>query len=142
MPDASTTRRPKAAPTFAEQIGAAAARKLGALNLQAALVEPERAEADHGGPDRGVEVRKAPAARPRQSAWAGLGAMEIIGWSAAGPALLGVALGLWLDKRHWSTHSWTPALLLLGMVVGCLNAWRWVSAQHRAMHRKEESRND
>jgi ATP synthase protein I len=111
MPDAPAPRSPGQAPTFADQIGAKAARKLQA---------------------RKVEARSA-----KRSAWSGLGAMGVIGWSLTMPTVLGAALGLWLDKHHGSTHSWTPALLLVGLVVGCLNAWRWVSERDKEMHRKE-----
>ncbi len=42
----------------------------------------------------------------------------LIGWSVAG-----AALGLWLDEHHPSGHSWTLALLMAGLMIGCLNAW-------------------
>lgn len=115
MPEAPTPDGRKTVPTFAERIGANAARKLKA---------------------RSAKVAGGGASSPGPSAWSGLGAIGIIGWSAAMPMLLGAALGLWLDKRHWSSHSATPALLLVGLAVGCLNAWRWVAARNREMHRK------
>ena len=59
--------------------------------------------------------------------------MGLIGWSVAIPTLLGAALGLWLDKHHPGKHSWTLALLVAGLVIGCLNAWRWVAKEDRAM---------
>ena len=65
--------------------------------------------------------------------WFGLGMMGLIGWSVAVPTLLGVGLGLWLDRRHTATHSWTLALLVAGLVIGCLNAWHWVAKEDRAM---------
>jgi ATP synthase protein I len=53
----------------------------------------------------------------------------MIGWSVAVPTILGLALGLWLD-RHWPLHfSWTLTLLLIGVALGCLNAWFWVSRE-------------
>ena len=63
---------------------------------------------------------------PARSAWAGLGMAGMIGWSVAIPALLGVALGLWLDEHHHGRHSWTLMLLAVGLVLGCANAWHWV----------------
>jgi ATP synthase protein I len=66
--------------------------------------------------------------------WFGLGTMGLIGWSVVVPTLLGAALGLWLDERHAGAHSWTLALLVAGLCLGCLNAWRWVAQQDRAMH--------
>lgn len=66
--------------------------------------------------------------------WFGLGMMGLVGWSVAVPTLLGAALGLWLDSRHGGTHSWTLALLVAGLTLGCLNAWHWVAKEDRNMH--------
>ena len=66
--------------------------------------------------------------------WSGLGMMGLIGWSVVVPTVLGAALGLWLDAHRPGAHSWTLALLMAGLVLGCLNAWRWVAQQDRAMH--------
>ncbi len=65
--------------------------------------------------------------------WSGLGMMGLVGWSVVVPTLLGAALGLWLDHRHADTHSWTLALLVTGLTLGCLNAWHWVDKEDRAM---------
>ncbi len=66
--------------------------------------------------------------------WSGLGMMGLIGWSVVVPTLLGAAIGLWLDSRYPGAHPWSLALLMAGLVLGCLNAWRWVAQQDRAMH--------
>jgi ATP synthase protein I len=66
--------------------------------------------------------------------WLGLGMMGLIGWSVAVPTLLGAALGAWLDHHYAGSHSWTLALLVGGLVLGCVNAWRWVASEDRAMH--------
>jgi ATP synthase protein I len=50
------------------------------------------------------------------------------------PALIGVALGAWLDRHYPGAHAWTLALLLAGLTLGCFNAWRWVAQEDRAMH--------
>lgn len=72
--------------------------------------------------------------------WSGLGLMGVIGWSVVVPTLLGAALGLWLDRRYPGGRSWTLALLLAGLTLGCLNAWHWVSQEDQAM--REEQEND
>ena len=68
-----------------------------------------------------------------QDVWFGLGMMGLIGWSVAVPTLLGVALGLWLDRKHAGERSWTLACLAAGLAIGCLNAWHWVGQQDREM---------
>jgi ATP synthase protein I len=62
--------------------------------------------------------------------WAGLGLMGMVGWSVAVPTVIGVFLGQWLDANHPGSRSWTLALLAAGLVVGCVNAWRWVSKEN------------
>ncbi len=71
--------------------------------------------------------------------WFGLGMMGLIGWSVAIPTLLGAALGLWLDKRHGGEISWTLALLVAGLVIGCFNAWHWVAKEDKEMREEEEN---
>jgi hypothetical protein len=44
--------------------------------------------------------------------------MGLIGWSVAIPTLLGAALGVWLDKRHPGSHSWTLMLPVIGLAIG------------------------
>jgi ATP synthase protein I len=69
-----------------------------------------------------------------RNAWFWLGMFGLVGWAVAVPSLLGVALGLWLD-RQWPAGqvSWTLTFLLIGVALGFLNAWYWV---------KRESGND
>lgn len=87
-------------------------------------------------------ARKLKARRnPKQSVWFGLGMMGLIGWSVVVPTLLGAALGIWLDHRYSGSRSWTLALLVAGLAVGCLNAWHWVAMQDKAM-REEQEEND
>lgn len=105
-------RTPSASPGLAEQVGAKATRKLKARR--------------NGAP--GV--------------WFGLGMMGLIGWSVTVPTLLGAVLGLWLDQRYPGGRSWTLALLMAGLTIGCLNAWHWVSQEDRAMHTEQESDDD
>ncbi len=98
----------KNAPTFAGQVGAKAARKLKARR------------------------------NSTQGVWFGLGMMGLIGWSVAIPTLLGAALGIWLDKHYPGGRSWTLALLVVGLTIGCLNAWFWVSKEDKAMRDEPE----
>lgn len=89
-----------------------------------------------------VGVKAARKIKARRNAapgvWFGLGMMGLVGWSVAVPTLLGAALGLWLDEHHAGGHSWTLALLVAGLVIGCLNAWHWVVREERAMREAQE----
>lgn len=86
--------------------------------------------------------RKLKARRSTQGVWFGLGMMGLIGWSVVVPTLLGAALGLWLDKHHPGKHAWTLALLVAGLILGCFNAWRWVSKEEKAMREEQETDDD
>ena len=74
--------------------------------------------------------------------WFGLGMMGVIGWSVVVPTLLGAALGIWLDRRSSGTHSWTLMLLVIGLIVGCWNAWHWVAREDREMRDQQEDNNE
>lgn len=58
--------------------------------------------------------------------WFGLGMFGLVGWSVTIPALLFLALGIWIDSEFDVKYSWTLMLLVLGIAAGCLNAWYWV----------------
>jgi len=76
----------------------------------------------------GRQARRKLRARRRESrsAWFGLGMFGLVGWSVALPALIGTAVGLWLDERYPGEVSWTLTFLIIGVAVGCMNAWFWV----------------
>jgi ATP synthase protein I len=93
---------------------------------------PDRMLADQVGAKAARKLRARRDGAP--GVWSGLGMMGLIGWSVVVPTLAGAALGIWLDARHPGTHPWSLALLMAGLVLGCLNAWRWVAQQDRAMH--------
>jgi ATP synthase protein I len=87
-------------------------------------------------------VRKLRAQRHvTRTVWFGLGMMGLVGWSVAVPTLLGAALGIWLDQRYPGGHPWTLALLVVGLAIGCLNAWHWVAREDKAI-REEQEDND
>ncbi len=68
-----------------------------------------------------------------KSVWFGLGMSGLVGWSVTIPTLIGAALGLWVDKHYPSTYSWTLMFLFIGLIIGCLNAWRWVDSEYQEM---------
>ena len=86
--------------------------------------------------------RKLRAQRDTTGIWFGLGMMGLIGWSVAIPTLLGAAAGIWLDKHYPGGRSWTLALLVAGLAVGCFNAWHWVAKEERAMREPPENEDE
>jgi len=89
-------------------------------------------------------VRRKLLARGDRSAgvWFGLGMMGLIGWSIAVPTLLGAVIGVWLDEHYPAPHSWTLTLLVAGLLLGCLNAWRWIAREDRAIHEPPDESED
>jgi ATP synthase protein I len=66
-----------------------------------------------------------------ENVWFWLGMMGMVGWAVAIPTLIGVALGVWLDKAYPVKFSWTLTFLFIGVVLGCFNAWRWINKESR-----------
>jgi len=71
--------------------------------------------------------------KPYGGVWFGLGFAGLVGWSVVVPTLLGMALGIWIDRQFPSQFSWTLALMLAGLTLGCLIAWEWVSQEQKRM---------
>lgn len=81
-----------------------------------------------------IDAVKLRARRRRQSGGmpslaAGLGHIGVLGWQIVTPALIGLAIGRWLDHRLASGIFWTAPLLVLGLGLGCWSAWKWMRRQ-------------
>jgi len=87
------------------------------------------------------EERKLRAQRDKKSVWSGLGLFGMVGWSITVPAILGAALGVWLDKNYKQDFSWTLGLLVVGLFLGILIAWNWVQKEDREIHKNNEDAN-
>jgi ATP synthase protein I len=74
---------------------------------------------------RKIEARK----HAERDAWFWLGMFGLVGWSVAIPTIAGIALGLWLDDRFPGETSWTLTFLIIGVALGCLNAWYWIKQE-------------
>lgn len=80
--------------------------------------------------------------RSKRSVLFGIGMFGLIGWSVVVPTFLGALLGIWLDKRFPGKHSWTLTLLLIGLIIGCLSAWHWLSREDKEIHKEEDNKNE
>lgn len=74
------------------------------------------------------------------SVYFGLGLFGIVGWSVAVPTLLAIALGVWIDRRWPGPYSWTLMLLVVGVVLGCINAWRWVQKSQQEQEQEQNAK--
>ena len=89
------------------------------------------------------EVRKIKARREKQSVvWFGLGMFGILGWSVVIPTLIGICLGVWIDMKWPSRYSWTLMLLIMGLILGCLNAWLWITSERKMIKEDKETQNN
>lgn len=112
MIDPQDGEQPAAEPEFASRVGTLAALKMRALRSDSPTVG------------------------------FGLGMMGLIGWSVVVPTLLGAAAGMWMDRHYPGERSWTLALLVAGLVLGCFNAWNWVAKEDVAMHERKDDQDD
>jgi len=55
-----------------------------------------------------------------------LAQIGVLGWTIVTPTLIGLFLGRWLDRTLGSGLFWTAPLMLVGLVLGCRAAWRWM----------------
>ena len=74
--------------------------------------------------------------------WYGFGMFGMVGWSVAVPTLIGLTVGIWLDRRIDRPYSFTLMGLLLGVCLGCYLAWYWVTRESTAGEREGRSGDD
>ncbi len=75
------------------------------------------------------------------SIWYGLGTMGVIGWNVAIPTTLGVLVGNWLDRYVPMSFSWVLTGMIGGVLVGCLNAWGWITSERRKIQARRIDEN-
>lgn len=77
----------------------------------------------------GKAYRKLKARQSRKQVWFALGLFGMVGWAVALPTVMGIAVGVWIDRQVESEYSWTLMLLAVGVALGCWNAWYWVTKE-------------
>lgn len=75
---------------------------------------------------------------PDGGVWFGLGFTGLVGWSTVAPTMLGMVIGVWLDRHYPSPFSWTLALMLGGLTIGWLVAWEWVSQEQERIAKSHD----
>jgi len=80
------------------------------------------------------EKRKLLAKKRKHSyMWFGMGMFGLVGWSIVVPTFIGVAIGIVIDQKVKSQYSWTLMLLFLGLIIGCINVWYWVTKERKSI---------
>jgi len=81
--------------------------------------------------DHDIDRKLRSRAEGKRGVWFGFGMFGLIGWSVAVPGLAGLAFGMWLDRAFPGRVSWTLTFLVVGVALGCFNAWYWVKHEGR-----------
>jgi len=76
--------------------------------------------------------------KKNQAIWFGMGLFGVIGWSVMIPTLIGIAVGIWADRRWPGNISWTLTFLFAGIILGCLNAWYWVEKERKEIEEENK----
>ena len=76
--------------------------------------------------------------KKNQAVWFGMGLFGVIGWSVMIPTVLGIAFGIWADRKWPGQISWTLTFLFAGIILGCLNAWYWVEKERKSIEEENE----
>ena len=80
--------------------------------------------------EREAEQAKAEAVKERLSFWDYMVMVGPVGWSVLVILMaIGASTGRWIDIRMKKGYLWSGALLLLGLVIGSLNAWNVVDRE-------------
>ena len=105
--------------------------------------EPRGVDRDFPNRVEVIEKRKLRARRQTQDTfWFGLGMFGMVGWSVAIPTVAGIFVGVWIDLKWTGNYSWTLMLMMMGLIIGCINAWFWVNREKRAIDRQRENEGD
>ncbi|HLN07642.1 MAG TPA: AtpZ/AtpI family protein [Xanthobacteraceae bacterium] len=96
------------------------------------MTEPENEPAERDPLVQGVRLHKRRFERWQRegdpSVARRLAQIGVLGWIIVVPILIGVFSGRWLDQKFDSGLFWTAPLLMLGTVLGCWSAWRWMQS--------------
>ena len=58
-----------------------------------------------------------------------LALIGMLGWLVVAPTLLGLFIGRWIDRHEDTGIFWTAALLVVGVAVGCRQAWKRIKEE-------------
>lgn len=73
--------------------------------------------------------RKLEAKKEHSNIWRMSSFFGLIGFSVIIPLALLIWLGTYLDAAYPTGFSWTMTGIIVGLIVGGLNAWRWIKKE-------------
>ena len=79
--------------------------------------------------DSRIRRKKKNRAEGEHSFWESLGMVGTIGWMIMLPTVAGIFLGRFIEERYETRFSWTLSLMILGLAMGCYNAWRMIQSR-------------
>jgi ATP synthase protein I len=86
-------------------------------------------------------ARKLEARRHQHKAlWLGFSVTGLVGWGVVISSLAGLGVGVWIDAQYPRMFSWTLMLFALGLILGCLNGWYWMSRELAEIRREQEEK--
>ena len=88
------------------------------------------------------EKRRLRSLKQGKHVWFGLGLFGLVGWSVAVPAVIGVFFGLWLDSNVPGRYSWSLMLFIIGLGLGCYNAWYWLQKERDSITKQGDQNDD
>lgn len=92
--------------------------------------------------EKKAELKLKAQRRSGKGIWHGLGMFGLVGWSVATPTVVGALFGMWLDKHYPIKHSWTLALLVAGIIIGCFCAGYWIAKEGKEICKDKEKKDE
>lgn len=99
------------------------------MNTKTAMPEPPSPDGMADAVRRQQERRKHRLTEGEPSMMRFVGQIGVLGWIIVTPTLIGLFIGRWLDHKLGTGIFWSAPLLLVGVVIGCWSAWRWMHKQ-------------
>jgi len=84
---------------------------------------------------RKVHFKKA----KHKNAWYGFGLFGLVGWSITVPALIGLAVGIYIDTEYPSRYLFSLMGFILGLLFGIWIAFYWINREQKEIEKETEN---
>ena len=79
--------------------------------------------------------RKLHAKKNHNNIWRMSGFFGLVGFSIIIPLAILIWLGTYLDRIFPVAFSWTMTGIIVGLIVGGFNAWRWIQKEEKIIEK-------